>query len=69
MLASKTFQSASAQGYISSMERLLEVNAIPDAKPTTHNSVVVRGGTQSMQQKCLLSFKLNRVKLNKNELC
>ena len=51
------FHIASAQRSISSMERLLEVNAIPNAKPTKGNTVVADGGTPSMQLKYLLSFK------------
>ena len=48
----------SAQRSIRSMERPLKVNAIPDVKPTTHNSAAVLGETLSMQQKYLQSFKL-----------
>ena len=48
----------SAQRSIKSMERLLEMIAIPNAKTTMGSSVGVPGETLSMQLKCLLSFKL-----------
>ena len=58
MLDFNTMDIVSVQKSIKSMERLLEVNAIPNAKPTRDNTVGVPGETQFMQLKCLLSFKL-----------